>query len=332
MKSCLVAAGAPCVGFSEAKDDPQGTFDPASALVAILPTLLGLLNELLPESVAIFFYLENVRMEEPASILRCQELLTACLQVPSTLLDGTLISASSRKRRIWTNLHLEPLRAVGVDTTACLQDGWIPLWEFPSGTPRPDLRFGTFTRGFAPGFPHEVPAQYKSFPRMGLHAYHDRLLVYRPGAPSALLQQLREKVQTSVRIKTKTLRHPDSPALLARAKLASWIHREGGDQVLRPPSGSERDVIMGFPAGASSLPSDPDSNFVLAQMEATGNTFLVPMISHVLHHYAAFVHSPTQPPANPFVSGWSRQHLPPRRSFQDNLKLLQPSGSGGAPH
>ena len=322
LRSLLVGTGSPCVGFSVAKTDPRGTLDPASALVAVLPCLLAHLHALLPAEVQIFFYLENVPMDDPERILQCQHLITSCLGVPSHLLDGALISASSRRRRIWTNMAVQPLRASGVDVSTGLQEGWRPLWEFPSGTPRPDVRFGTFTRGFDVGFPREVPDEFKSFQRMGLHAYHDRLLLYKPGASPELLQQLKQRVSSEVRIKTSGLRVAGSAALQARCRLASWIHREGGSAVLRPPSGSERDVIMGFPAGASALPSDPDSSFVLAQMGATGNTFLVPMISHVLQSYAAFIRQG----ASPLRPGWTRSSLPAQLSFRDTLAGLLPSG------
>ena len=322
LRSLLLSVGSPCVGFSVAKTDPRGTLDPASALVAVLPCLLAHLHALLPADVQIFFYLENVPMDEPGRILQCQQLITSCLGVPSHLLDGSLISASSRKRRIWTNMTVSPLRASGVDVSVGLQDGWRPLWEFPSGIRRPDVRFGTFTRGFDIGFPREVPAEFKSFQRMGLHAYHDRLLLYKPGASADLLRQLQQHVTSEVRIKTAGLRVADSAAMRARCKLASWIHREGGCDVLRTPSGKERDVIMGFPAGASALPSDPDSPFVLAQMGATGNTFLVPMISHVLQSYAAFIHRGV----SPLRPAWTRASLPSQLSFNDTLAGLLPSG------
>jgi hypothetical protein len=203
---------------------------------------------------------------------------------------------TDRLRSYWTNLKVRPLLPTVLDVSLFLEDGWRPLWEFPSGIRQPDKRFGTFLRPFNVGQPPEFPADYRRLP---LHCYSDRGLVYRPDASPDDLKLLAALVKHCVRINTRDLRIKNSPCLLARGRLTAAIHVQGGDRFLRPLSRPERNRCLGFPSGASSLldyeTSDPDrlQNAETwrwwKEMEMSGNAFAVPVISHILEPVAAFL-------------------------------------------
>ena len=214
-------------------------------------------------------------------------------------------------------MSLPPLEPSSVDVSLCLADGWRPLWEFPGRERRPDLRFSTFLRPFARGFPSEYPADYERLP---LHSYSDRGLVYLPGAAQPLLEELKSYVESSVRINTKDVEKAGSAAMQARARLAEWIHKEQGSAILRPLSGWERDVALGFPRGASSLPGEESSGFVFGQLSATGNSFAVPVLAHILRPIARALlqHQPVD-----IGVGW-----PAAKSKEVALKTLVPPRSG----
>ncbi len=90
---------------------------------------------------------------------------------------------------------------------------------------RPDLRFGTFTRGFDVHQPPEVPSDMKSFPRLPCHAYSDRLMVVKQNLTPAEKDVLTKWFSSSVRIQTVGLRERGSQAMRARLSLVKWIHQ-----------------------------------------------------------------------------------------------------------
>ena len=334
LQSVLVISGSPCVGFSFAKTVAEGTMDKESRLIACMPAVLAVLREVCPASAHIFFLFENVPMNANEYVKACVPLIDKAVGVTSVLIDSKLLSATSRERRYWTNLAVHPITPQEVQVCQHLPSGWRPLWEFPGASPKPDLRFGTFTRGFAVGQPPEVPAPLKAFERYPLHAYHDRLLVYDSSASSSSLQSLTHWTKTSIRINTKSLRHPGDPSIQRRGLLAEWIHRKDGHQIVRPLSCRERELIMGFPAGASALPADELHHgfFNLEQSRATGNAFNVHVVRHLLGPYASFVHGNIEASAA-LTSGWSKELLPVTTCFDTVLRSIQPStappASGG---
>ena len=330
LQSVLIISGSPCVGFSPAKTHPQGTFDPASRLIACMPTFLAIIKSILSETIAVFFLFENVVMDANDLVKKCVPLIDAAVNIESAVIDSKLICGTSRPRRYWTNLAFSTPSAVRVDARRYLTSGWLPLWEFPSGQPRPDVHFGTFTRGFPPGLPFEVPSEFKSFPRYPLHSYHDRLMVYLPTTSAENLKTIAEWVKSSIRIKTFDIRNADGSSLRARGRLAKFIHVDNGHQFLRPLSCVERERLMGFPDGASSLPSDETlgSFFNLDQSRAIGNAFNVHMIKHLLMPYASFVHGRISA-AQAVSSSWSFSSLPSECSFESVLRSIQPPSSGG---
>ena len=277
----LVAGGSPCVGFSRANSDARGTLDPESRKIVVFPLILAILKARLPH-VQVVFLAENVLMDATPWTSQCKLLIDKCFGVQPFLGKASLLLPGDRDRLFWTNLPHFDITPIQVDARAVLDDGWRPLWEFPGGEPRPDLRFCTFTRGFPSGQPKELSADQKSFPRLPLHSYQLKGLVYLPSADKASLAQVSTWLRRSINICTQQLRSPGSSCIAARAALAKWIHLEGGDRVLRPLNGSERDATIGFPRGASALPTDPQSPFVLEQTQATGNAFSPPVVAHIL--------------------------------------------------
>ena len=103
---------------------------------------------------------------------------------------------------------------------------------------KPDCRFSTFLRGFPPGQPPEVDAQFKTFHRLPLHCYSEKGLVFNSQASASELANIKQWVGTHVNIKTSDLRDIKSPAgrqqRQLRGQLARWIHVEGGRKLLRP--------------------------------------------------------------------------------------------------
>ena len=290
LKSILVAGGSPCVGFSIAKENRRGIQDPESNKLVVFPFLLSRLKAAFRD-VNVVFMLENVSMDFSPADKAQRAAISQCLGVEPDCLKASLVLPAERERCFWTNLRVEPLTAVAVDAAAVLEPGWRPLWEFPSGGQASDLRFATFCRGFAQGSPHELLPEHKAFPRLSLHSYSRRGLVYKTSLSESQRQLLATKVAEGVDVSCsrRSLRRKGSDANIARGKLAKWIHTEQGSNLLRPLSGAERDRALGFPAGPSALPGDEGLIFCLDHMRVTGNTFAVPVVQHVLSGWCSFV-------------------------------------------
>ena len=287
----LIAGGSPCVGFSRANQTRAGALDRESCKIWIFPVLCNLVKdfvaEIFPTSTPlVVFLLENVDMSDTPSDLANRDAISATMGVQPFLSKASLLCACERARLLWCNIRINDISAVSCDAGSLLADGWRPLWEFPSGAKRVDLRFSTFCRPFEAGKPSEFPAD---FARLPLHSYTDRALVYRPGASPALLSELKRFVFSSIRIKTTDLRRRGSSSQVARGDVCRWIHCSGGDEVLRPLYGWERDLALGFPRGASALPGEPCDAFAFDQLCATGNSFAVPVFIHALGPIAALL-------------------------------------------
>lgn len=291
LESVLVGGGSPCVGFSFARINPQGMRDPESRKICIFPFILSRLRAALPLHVKIVFMMENVPMNSKPSDIQQRDAISRTMGVAPQCLKASLLLAAERERCYWTNLRPGHLPAISVDAASILEPGWRPLWELPSGRPAMDMRFATFCRGFGTGYPSEVADEHKTFPRLSLHSYSRRGLVYRVNLSADDQNLLTEKVAQGVDgvQGRKALRHKGSKSVLCRGDLAKWIHVHGGFDLLRPLCGAERDRALGFPTGASSLPDDEGSIFCLDHMLATGNSFAVPIVQHVLAPWTSWV-------------------------------------------
>jgi hypothetical protein len=291
LRIILLVGGSPCVGFSRANAKRAGIFDPQSEKMWAMPVLASKLRALTSENVEnpveVIYFVENVVMSDtPADVANCKA-VSETMGVPPVLIQAGLRCMADRERNYWTNLQVPlPLPPLVLDVGLFLAEGWRPIWEFPSGIPMPEKRFATFLRPLKPFTPKEYPAP---FTRLSLHAYSDRGLLYRPDTSGKDLLLLKELVSQCVRIKTKDLRDPNASCVKARIRLVEEIHLRGADRFLRPLTGPERDLCLGFPAGASSLPTDAKDGFVWEPLQATGNAFAVPIIAHILQPIARFL-------------------------------------------
>ena len=288
----LLVSGSPCVGFSVALGHSVRTgirhsqSEKLWSVPVALARLRRLSDRMFSTPVSIVFLAENVDMSERPSDVANRDAISRTMGVEHVLIPASRVCMTERLRSYWTNLRVPDLLPLVLDAGSVLDSGWRPLWEFPSGIRQPDKRFSTFLRPFKPGFPEEFPAPFRRLP---LSAYSDRGLVYRSDVSGDNLRLLEDLVVSCVRIKTTNIRVKGSPAILARIRLAEEIHVRGADQFLRPLNGRERDLSLGFPAGASSLPEDSTEGFLWEPLEASGNAFVVPVIAHILQPLAKFL-------------------------------------------
>ena len=113
--------------------------------------------------------------------------------------------------------------------------------------------------------------------------YSENGLVFRPDAPPAQLEKIRDLVRRCVRCNTSDLKTLGGGAVKLRGELAEWIHLQGGDKWLRPLNGRERDRCLGFPDFASALPGEEDeSSITWGRLEATGNSYAVDVVAALL--------------------------------------------------
>jgi hypothetical protein len=278
LRRVLVVGGSPCVGFSRANTTSRGIDDPESCKLWIFPVLL---NYLFLHTPRVFFILENVQMA-PAQ----EDAISSTLGCQPARLGAASFGPCSRPRLFWTNLPLPHLPTLTAQPSSILDPGWRPLWELcPIPGVAPPTSFATSTRPQPPGRPPEFPAP---FWKLSLFCYSERSLVYNTRASPADLEQVRSFLDSAIRVHTTGLRDRASPALRARGALATWIHQQGGHRALRPLLHHERDKVLGFPHDASALPDDvatPDG-FVWDRLQASGNSFAVPVLVFLLKPFA----------------------------------------------
>ena len=277
--SILITGGSPCVGFSAAKVNGKGIDDSESRKMWVMPVIITQARNLLASrgrGSFVAFILENVRMK-PA----CEQAVSRTMGVPALPIDAGLVCACARPRLFWTNLVTEPPAARVIDPSSVLDAGWRPLWELASSasTASTSSRFSTFLRPFSAGFPYEFPASY---PRLPLSSYSLRGLVYKADSTNSELEIIHSWIKSSINIDTNSIKEKGSPSQVARGLLCDWIHQQGGSRILRPLRAHERDLALGFPAGASSLADEDSSDgFGWPCQLATGNSFAVPVLAHV---------------------------------------------------
>ena len=237
-------------------------------------------------SCQVCFLLENVVMEEKWS-----SAISEMLGVPCEVIPASKVCAAERERSYWTDLSVTPLEAVQVDASSVLDAGWKPVWELPSG-PQLDMRWSTFCRGFPPGQPREFKASYARLP---LHAYQSKGMAYRADSPPDVLEKIRGfwKSTLSASVSKRHLMDPTSSAFKARAEVVDFVHRQDGGRYLRPLNGRERDRALGLPEGATTLPGVDVSQFDLRWSRLSGNSFPVPVVSHLVKPFVVAVNTDT---------------------------------------
>ena len=251
----------------------RGFDDPRSALVWVVPVIRDIVVSIVPVSVG--HLLENVKSMDDADRDAISRIMGSSPQV----VDAAEVAACSRPRLFWNSMGHVDVASDPVDADAILEPGWRPVWELVRGSKN---SFRTFLRPFEAGAPTECP---ESFPRLPLSSYDARGLVYRPDSPKHQLDKVRAFISATAFANRKSLRRVGSPALRSRVAFARWIHCQGGDEVVRPLSGDERDRALGFPSGASFSQSWIEHQPVdieFRRWEVTGNAFSPSVVAQLL--------------------------------------------------
>ena len=302
LKLVFIGGGSPCVGFSQANPSGKGINDPRSNMVWSIPVLANRARAFLPASVSVVFFLENVDMQAHR-----RPPLDETLHVPGIKSCASAVLPCNRPREYWLNLDTSPPPPIEVKVKDYLDPGWAPLWDLDKGeSDRPLRRFGTFLRPFGPGAPREYPAQ---FTRLPLSMYSESGLVFRPDAPPAQLEVIRDLVRRCVHCNTSDLKTVGGAAVKLRGELAEWIHLKGGSAFLRPLNGRERDRCLGFPPFASALPGEEgEDSITWGRLEATGNSYAVAVVASLLRPLCKAILAGSVPkllPGTPTVSSAS---------------------------
>ena len=219
-----------------------------------------------------------------------------CVALPRLLYDAGTQCATTKWRYVWTSLLDSNKKVCGqpqyqcIDASCILDDGWRPLWhllpEWYGGTSGGGLpehpRFSTLLRTFKAGSPKEFPAP---FPRHSLSRITCRGLAYRASASQADISEIKWRCAGAWRGGHLGFRTPKSDAVFTYSSLVTWIHRQGGDRVLRPLNGDERDRALSLPIASTSVPvKDGDSGCQdqWLRAEASGNALCPGMIEHLV--------------------------------------------------
>ena len=313
----LVTAGFPCQDLSRArKGKSLGLLGSRSCLIAAVTQILTALKHEFSES-EVAFLVENVSSMDP----HWRRLLDRALGVDSVDIDIACCSPCRRRRLIWTNIAgFEQLKEAPVLSSSCVLPGWTPVHLTDlAPSHRPELhRWDTFLRSRGPGEPPELPLQLRT---LSPFAYHAHNLVVRSNISEA------EKLIVESRLKEGEALEPHKYSMANRGKLIQWIHKEGGDALLRPLCGAERMVALGFPevhsqVGGMALPALPPIPFSQEDwdlVDDTGNCFPLPAIKQALEPVVA--HFKTGTPLR--LTRW-KINTPTWSSFFTNLGLSVP--------
>ncbi len=316
IRHLLVTGGSPCQGFSRANPFPRGVSDERSALIWVFHAIASVAKDALAGKASVAVVLENVVMHKDCDVpSNISKLLGVQPQYP----NSKLWAHCDRDRSYWSSYRAEPLpsgTSFQPDFSKILKKGWRPLWELCNDRPR--SRLSTFLRPFPPEGPHENVTRYWKYP---LHRYDEQGLVYLESASRHDLDKIRGFVKDSIRLKDlDQLKHKDSAANSARKRLCDWIHAEGGSKVLRPPDSEERELALGFPAGASRTPQSFAGSGLGPEFDSgclTGNAWSPPAAAHVL-----------RPLADHVLRGASLDvtlDMPRFVSKEDTLRRIQPN-------
>ena len=319
----LITGGSPCQGLSRARSNAKGVYDPRSALIWVFHALAHKAIEFSAGSRSVALVIENVVMHSDCVVPdNISKLFGAKPQRP----NANLWTHCDRDRYYWSSYRAHPLPTPGQrpDCSSILREGWRPLWELIGD--KASSHFSVFLRPFLPQLPSEHVTSFWKYP---LHRYDERGLVYRPDSPEDILVKIRGFIYSAMRgLPTSRLRDPRSEINKARSQLCAWIHLEGGSSWLRPLDADERDQALGYPRGASGLPSDfhtSPEGLEFDRCGLTGNAWAPPAAAHVL-----------APLRDHVLHGAPLEvslKVPVFSSKEDTLRLIQPSkeflGVGG---
>ncbi len=250
-------------------------------LVPVLISLAKVLMLKVSATSSVMFALENV----VPKLDSWQQGISACMGLEPVRLEAFSVAACSRLRLFWTNIDCGPLPTPDLDPASALEAPWRPLWDlFPDKVDSEKKRFGTFLRSFGPGAPREFPRPY---PRLPLSSYSTTGLVYNSECSAEERSLIIDGCKKGVFVSVKDLRTVGASCIKVRGALVDRIHFSG-HHLLRPLHHGERELAMGFPKGASLIKGDiaGSDGFIWGGIDLTGNSFVVPVISHLLKPWA----------------------------------------------
>jgi len=308
LRRVLIAGGSPCQGFSQANPSRTGGVHVESSKVWMFVVAVSTVQSVarsLGMAIQVCFLLENVVMESQWS-----RAISEMLGVDHVVIPASRVCAAERERSYWSNMSSSELSPVPVDAASVLDAGWRPAWELSSG-PQPEARWSTFCRGFPPGQPREYRA---SFARLPLHAYQVRGLAYRPDCDPTVMERIRafHKSTMSQVVRKKSLLDPSTKEYQARVELVEFIHCQDGWKALRPLNGRERDRSLGLPEGATALPGVDVTVFDLKWSRLSGNSFPVPVVSHLVSEFVGAMISSRDvrlKQCQPVAMDWSQEKV-----------------------
>ena len=170
------------------------------------------------------------------------------------------------------------------------------------------------------------PENITSLWKFSFHRYDEHGLVYRPDAPAEVFKKI-ENLVAGMRSDDRDLKKTGTAIHSSRSDLCRWIHAEGGDKHLRPLNANERDLALGFPAGASRLPTSHPRDKLgeeFGRCLLSGNAWSHPAAAHILRHLSlhTFKNQATLE-TNLAVPGFT--------SIGATLAFLQPEDRSSAP-
>ena len=315
----LFAGGSPCQGFSRANPNSRGVRDSRSAFIWVFHTLSSAALTRLKGKASVAVVLENVVMKDSAIEKNISKLFGTAPQVA----NANLWTACDRDRNLWSSYPALPLPDMGrtsPDFDAILSRGWRPLWELSGSGKRP--RFSCFLR---PWPPNGLPENITSFWKFSRHRYDEHGLVYRPDAPAEILKKIEGLVE-GMRSNDRGFKKTGTAIHSSRSDLCKWIHAEGGDKYFRPLNAAERDLALGFLAGAFRLPADYPKDKLgeeFGRCLLSGNAWAPPAAAHVLSHLSIHILKNQALVTN--------LDVPEFKSVEDTLDFLQPGDRPSSP-
>ena len=319
VKHVLFAGGPPCQGFSRANPNSKGVRDPRSALIWVFHALSAAALAHFRKKASVAAVLENIVMKGSAIEKSISKLFGAAPQVA----NANFWTACDRDRNFWSSYPALPLPDQGgtsPDFDAILSKGWRPLWELSGSSKRP--RFSCFLRPWPPGGP---PENATSFWKFSLHRYDGHSLIYRPDAPAEIFKKI-EGFVAGMRSNDRGFKKTGTAARSSRSDLCRWIHTEGGDKHFRPLNADERDLALGFPAGASRFPASHPRDKLgeeFGRCFLSGNAWAPPAAAHVFSHLSTHILKNQALEAN--------FDVPEFKSVEATLNFFQPDGQPSSP-
>ena len=268
--------GFPCQDTSRANRHGKGLRGPRSSLFAVMAIAIRWLQD--NHDADVIFIAENVLPRQDEWRL----VLNRIFGVDAILINAGDIGPTTRERLYWTNvIGIKPPNKQHVDYRQALDPGWQP-WHDAAQSNKDSPRWPTFTRPFGPGGPPEWPSD---FTHLSLRSYTADNLVIRTGTPKTVMDELKHILEEA-----QALQRGSQPFdFEKRGALATYIHKQGNDTVIRPLNGRERARALGYDYEHLHTSSTTPTQFSEVDWQVSalmGNGFSVPVIHHIVNHFA----------------------------------------------